>query len=79
MAATYDPGIAKLRAKIAHLPKTPGVYLMKDAEGRVLYVGKARDLRARVSSYFQDSADRVRDAQVSPLRITVCKMEVIAG
>ncbi len=57
MSTSPDPRIARLREKIAHLPKTPGVYLMKDAGGRVLYVGKARDLRARVSSYFQDSAD----------------------
>ncbi len=52
-----DPRIAKLRDLIARFPKCPGVYLMKDREGRVLYVGKARDLRARVASYFQDSAD----------------------
>jgi len=49
--------IEALRAKIKHFPKTPGVYLMKDTRGRVLYVGKAKDLRSRVGSYFQDSAD----------------------
>ena len=49
--------ITALREKIACFPKSPGVYLMKDAEGRVLYVGKAKDLRARASSYFQNSSD----------------------
>lgn len=57
MSDSDDRRIAELRAKIAHFPKSPGVYLMKDAAGRVLYVGKARDLRARVASYFQASAD----------------------
>ena len=46
-----------IRKHIAEFPKTPGVYLMKDAEARVLYIGKAKDLRARVGSYFQPSAD----------------------
>lgn len=57
MDETAYQRLTNLRAKIAHFPKSPGVYLMKDAEGRVLYVGKAADLRARVSSYFQQSAD----------------------
>jgi excinuclease ABC subunit C len=37
--------------KIPHLPESPGVYLWKDAEGKVLYVGKAKRLRSRVRSY----------------------------
>jgi len=49
--------LQKLREHIARFPKTPGVYLMKDREGVVLYVGKARELRSRVASYFQPSAD----------------------
>ena len=39
------------------LPDTPGVYLMKDASGHILYVGKAKGLRARVGSYFRAGAD----------------------
>lgn len=41
----------------ADYPDTPGVYLMKDASGRILYVGKAKSLRKRLSSYFRASAD----------------------
>jgi excinuclease ABC subunit C len=39
-------------AKVPHLPESPGVYLWKDADGTVLYVGKAKRLRSRVRSYF---------------------------
>jgi excinuclease ABC subunit C len=44
-----------VEAKLRHLPTRPGVYLMKDAEGTILYVGKAKSLRSRVRSYFQSS------------------------
>src|SRR3954469_18312401 len=47
--------IEKLAEKAKALPKAPGVYLMKDDRGRVIYVGKSASLRDRVSSYFQPS------------------------
>ena len=46
----------QLREKAHSLPLEPGVYLMQDAGGTVIYVGKAKRLRNRVSQYFQDSA-----------------------
>jgi len=42
-----------LRERVAALPEQPGVYLLKDAHGKVLYVGKALSLRTRVASYFR--------------------------
>jgi len=47
-----------LREKVRNLPHTPGVYLMKSRFGTVIYVGKAKDLRKRVSTYFQRSTSR---------------------
>ena len=46
-----------LREQIERFPTEPGVYLFKDEHGRVLYVGKARSLRARVRNYLRDGAD----------------------
>ena len=50
--------------KVKTFPKSPGVYLMKDTEGRVIYIGKAKVLRNRASSYFTQAAredSRTRD------------------
>ena len=43
-----------LQQKLDTLPAKPGCYLYKDAAGKIIYVGKAKSLRSRLSSYFQD-------------------------
>jgi len=47
----------KIRAILASLPENPGCYLMKDEQGKIIYVGKAINLKNRVKSYFQKSND----------------------
>ncbi|MDQ2775655.1 MAG: GIY-YIG nuclease family protein, partial [Acidobacteriota bacterium] len=54
-----------LREKVAQLPTQPGVYLYKDGAGTVLYVGKAKNLRSRVRSYFNE--DRLAEAKTGSL------------
>lgn len=46
---------SNLETKIQNLPQLPGVYLFKDTTGKVIYVGKAKNLRNRVKSYFAKS------------------------
>ena len=54
-----------LRDKASRLPLAPGVYLYKDAAGRVIYVGKAKSLRHRARSYFSD--ERMADVKTGTL------------
>ncbi len=56
------------KEKAATLPDAPGVYFMKDSKGRVIYIGKAKSLRARVSSYFHADLDTKVRAMVAQVR-----------
>src|ERR687886_36297 len=60
----------------SHLPASPGVYIFKDAEGKVLYVGKAKNIRSRVASYFTRSGDG--RPKIAELRERVRQIDFIA-
>ncbi|MBB1554019.1 excinuclease ABC subunit C [Candidatus Gracilibacteria bacterium] len=77
----------KIPEHIAHilqnLPKTPGVYQMKDKTGKIIYVGKAKNLRSRVSSYFREGQDltvakRNMVGQIADIETILCQTEVEA-
>jgi excinuclease ABC subunit C len=65
----------ELRRKVAQLPTEPGVYLYKDGQGKVIYVGKAKSLRARVRSYFNE--DRLADVKTGSLLTEACDIDFI--
>ncbi|RMI16902.1 MAG: excinuclease ABC subunit C [Calditrichaeota bacterium] len=67
--------VDRVKEKLAHLPTQPGVYLFKDRQERVIYVGKAKNLRSRVRSYFQDS--RSLDTKTRRLVQQICDIETI--
>lgn len=64
-----------IQQKLANLPTRPGVYLHKDAKGTIIYVGKAKNLRNRVRSYFQEG--RPIDAKTAVLVRQICDLDII--
>lgn len=64
-----------LQQKLAELPKSSGVYMFRGQNGEILYVGKARSLRSRVRSYFQDA--RVDSPRLDRLVERICDVEVV--
>ncbi len=64
-----------LKAKLREVPHKPGVYLMKDRLGSIIYVGKARDLRKRMSSYFMPSKKMRADLKTRALIDSITDFE----
>ncbi len=72
-----------IEARLEAIPAVPGVYVFRDGEGRVIYVGKARSLRDRVRSYFRgpaagDYKGEALRGEISDLEVVVCDSEVDA-
>jgi excinuclease ABC subunit C len=65
-----------IKAKLENLPAKPGVYLMKDKAGRIIYVGKAKSLRNRVKAYFQNTP--AYHPKVSALISKIADFDVLA-
>ncbi len=83
MAAEEKEQEKLLREKIASLPKEPGVYQFRNDKGRVIYVGKAKNLRSRVRSYFsnplqQSGKTQVLVTHIRDLEIIITSSEVEA-
>lgn len=68
-----DP--ARLEQRLKELPAEPGCYLLRDAEDRILYIGKSKSLRSRVRSYFRDSHDL--SPRISLMVRQICEIEFI--
>ena len=77
-----DKRIETLLEKANSLPLCPGVYIMKDKSGNIIYVGKSRKLKNRVSQYFQQAKKNVKTLQmvsrVDDFEYILCKTEIEA-
>ncbi len=81
--SSINPNIDRIALRLKTIPESPGVYQHLDADGKVIYVGKARNLQRRVSSYFSHYDDKSPKIKmlvrsVCDIRVTVVATEVDA-
>ena len=81
--SSINPNIERIALRLKTIPESPGVYQHLDAEGKVIYVGKARNLQRRVSSYFSHYDDKSAKIKmlvrnIHDIRVTVVATEVDA-
>ena len=67
-----------IRDRLDQLPTVPGVYLMHDAEGRIIYIGKAKVLRNRVRSYWHAAAGHVQRTRPG-VTLEACEWRLVDG
>ncbi|MBI5199065.1 MAG: GIY-YIG nuclease family protein, partial [Nitrospirae bacterium] len=72
------------KERIKNLPDKPGVYLLKNSKGKVIYIGKAKSLRKRISSYFQRAVetDQIKESMMKDVAdfeyfITATELEAL--
>ena len=65
----------KLEMKVKNLPDSPGVYLFKNKEGKIIYIGKAKSLKNRVRTYFQSNGNH--DLKTSRLVTMVADFDLM--
>ena len=81
--ASINPNIERIALRLKTIPESPGVYQHLDADGKVIYVGKARNLHNRVASYFSHYDDKSAKIKmlvrnIHDIRVTVVATEVDA-
>ena len=66
----------KSEYRTTDIPNQPGVYVLRDRFREVIYVGKAKSLRRRMSAYFQPSRSRTSDIRIRSLINSICFYEI---
>jgi excinuclease ABC subunit C len=64
--------VIKILEKLSLVPQSSGVYIMKDAKGQVIYIGKAKNLPNRLANYFKN---KVHDAKTTAMIARVCDFD----